>query len=86
MANYVRARVNAKRVETGPARTVFVDATLRNGSHYMMQIEVRRRVGGVDLVLRNRTRKPAAKGLSPADRWRKAGMTPDGKRAEPKAD
>jgi len=86
LANYVRARVIAKRVETGPSRTVFVDATLKDNPKYLMQIEVRRNVSGVDLVLRNRTHKPAAKGLSPADRWRRAGMSPDGKRVDPKAE
>ena len=58
VANYVRERVDAERVEIGAARTVFPAARIKP--------------------------PPLEPGLSDEERWRKAGLTPDGKPLDPK--
>lgn len=79
LANYVRERVHAERVDTGPAKTVFVNATLKGDANKRVQVEVSTRGGIVKLVVRNRTRPPATPGLSEEERWRRSGLTPDGR-------
>jgi hypothetical protein len=82
LANYVRDRVTATRVDTGPAQTVFVDAIVKRDPKHVVQVEVRARRGRVELVVRDRTPKPADEGLTEAERWRRAGLTPDGRPIE----
>jgi hypothetical protein len=85
VANYVRERVAAERVETGPVKTVFSKATLKNGtSKGPMRIEVSH-VGGVtQLLVRDETRAPAKPGLTEEERWRELGLTPKGELLNPK--
>ena len=78
-ANYVRQRVVAKRVDTGPAKTVFVDAAIKAKPDRLVQVEVLMRSRGVEIIVRDKTRKPADKGLTQKERWKRAGLTPDGK-------
>ncbi len=82
LANYVRDRVIPTRVDTGPAQTVFVDAIVKRDPKHVVQVEVRAKRGRVELVVRDRTPKPAEKGLTEAERWRRAGLTPDGRPIE----
>lgn len=82
LANYVRDRVTASRVETGPAQTVFVDAVVKRDPKKVVQVEVRSKRGRVQLIVRNRTPRPADEGLTEAERWRRAGLTPDGRAIE----
>jgi hypothetical protein len=79
LANYVRDRVVHAKVSTGPERTVFDKASLKHDADKAVRIEVTRRSTRVELVVRDRTRKPAEPGLSDEERWRRAGVTPDGK-------
>ena len=85
VANYVRERVAAERVETGPAKTVFSRATLKSGaSTGPMRIEVSH-VGGVtQLLVRDETRTPAKPGLTEEERWKEIGLTPKGELINPK--
>jgi len=78
LANYVRERVEAKRVDTGPAKTVFVGAVLKSDPGRRVHVEVRRGGGLVELVVRDETPKPVDPGLSEEEKWKRAGVRPDG--------
>lgn len=79
VANYVRARVLPSRVDRGPNKTVFVDATLLDDPKKRVQVEVARVHGRVEMVVRDRARLPVEQGLTEEERWRRAGRTRDGK-------
>jgi hypothetical protein len=78
VSNYIRSRVDAEKVETGPSKTVFREAKVRGGDK-TVEVEVSLVSRGVQVVVRNKTRKPAAEGLSEKQRWERVGLTPDGK-------
>ncbi len=80
LANYVRDRVQAERIDTGPAKTVFVGATLKKDAAKKIRVEVSSVAGSrVELLVRDRTRSKPAAGLSPAQRWQSAGVGKDGR-------
>ncbi len=83
VANYVRQRVIASHVETGPAKTVFTGVTLRNDPAHTLRVDVVSRNGDTDLTVRDETRPPAREGLSEADRWKAQGLTPQGAPLDP---
>jgi hypothetical protein len=83
VANYVRQRVIASNVETGPAKTVFTGVTLRNDPAHTLRVDVISRNGDTDLTVRDETRPPAREGLSEADRWKALGLTPQGTPLDP---
>jgi hypothetical protein len=83
LANYVRDRVEVERVEIGVARTVFPSARIRGGAaDRSYEIEV---VAGngtpTRLVVRDVTPhgRNGPPDMTDAERWRQAGLTPDGK-------
>jgi hypothetical protein len=83
LANYVRDRVEVERVEIGVARTVFPNARIRGGAaDRSYEIEV---VAGngtpTRLVVRDVTPhgRNGPPEMTEAERWRQAGLTPDGK-------
>lgn len=83
VANYVRARVTVQHVEVGAARTIFPAARINDSSsEHAFRIEVLRENAGTRLIVRDLTPPPAPPpepGLTDAERWRRAGYTPDGK-------
>jgi hypothetical protein len=81
LANYIRRRVTVKHVELGTARTVFPQARINTGDRSRLyRIEVVAGRGGTTrLVVRDVTRASAAQGLSEQERWRRAGIGPDGR-------
>jgi hypothetical protein len=78
LTNYVRERVDAERVETGPVKTVFDNAKLRAKPEQVVRIEVTYYPHKVELTIRNQSRPTAEPGVSEAERWRQSGLTPDG--------
>ncbi len=85
VANYVRKRVIVSRVEIGAARTVFPAAKIKGGDlNKIYRIEVVPSPGRTKLVIRDITKPPMTQGLSEAERWKRAGLTPDGKPLDPK--
>jgi hypothetical protein len=81
IGNYMRAHVEAGRVDTGPAKTVFDKAKVKGDTH-VVRVEVtlvsRERV---EVVVRDETPRPdPTPGLSEDERWRRAGMAPGGKK------
>ena len=83
VANYVRARVTAERVETGPVKTVFERAVVRGQPGVELSIEVISRGGATELQVRNLSLVKALEGLTEEERWRAAGLKPDGTPLDP---
>jgi hypothetical protein len=81
VTNYVRTRVTVTRVEIGAARTVFPACIIKGGPpDRRFQIEVVPVGGGrTKLVIRDVTPVPGPEGLSVEERWKRAGMTPEGR-------
>ncbi len=85
LANYVRERVQAERVEIGAARTVFPAVHIKAGKpDRVYRFEVLKDGPGAKLVVKDITPPPITPGLSDEERWKKAGLTPQGKPLDPK--
>ena len=76
VANYVRARVVAARVETGPAKTVFSEATLKVSPEKSLRVEVVAFGDRTELIVRDVTRPPATGAVKPTDPWYQPGFDP----------
>jgi hypothetical protein len=81
LANYVRQQVTVSHVEIAAARTVFPNARINgNTSGRVYVLEVSPAQAGSSLVIKEATPPPPPPpGLSDAERWRAAGMSPDGR-------
>jgi hypothetical protein len=83
VANYIRSRVAVEHVEVGAARTIFPAVRIKDSpSDHAFRIEVLRESAGTRLIVRDLTPPPApvpVPGLTDAERWRRAGYSPDGK-------
>ena len=80
LANYVRDRVLVSHVEIGAARTVFPNARIKAGDRdRLYELDVIAEPGMTRLVIRDTTPPPVTPGLSDAERWKEAGLTPDGR-------
>ncbi|MES1176713.1 MAG: hypothetical protein ABUL62_20485 [Myxococcales bacterium] len=86
LANYVRDRVVVSHVEIGAARTIFPNARIKGGAaDRVYELDVIPEPGLTRLVIRDMTPPKVEPGLSDADRWRQAGLTPEGRPLDPKA-
>jgi hypothetical protein len=86
LANYVRERVVVSHVEIGAARTIFPEARIKGGApDRVYNLEVIPEPGITRLIIRDATRPKVEPGLSDAERWRQAGLTPEGRPLDPKA-
>lgn len=86
LANYVRERVVVSHVEIGAARTIFPDARIKAGApDRVYELDVIPEPGVTRLIIRDTTKPKVEPGLSDAERWRQAGLTPDGRPLDPKA-
>jgi hypothetical protein len=81
LANYVRQRVTVSHVEIGAARTVFPMARINGGpTDRFFTLEVLPDGPRTRLVIKDTTPPPPpVQGLSDAERWRAAGLGPDGR-------
>jgi len=84
VANYVRSRVIAESVATGPSKSVFTGATVKAAPQRMLRIEVGLHDGATELLVRDETRPPVKEGLNPEERMREVGLKPDGTPLDPK--
>ena len=82
-ATFVRQRVTAALVDTGPSKTVFSGATLKAAPQQTMRIEVISLEGETQVVVRDETRPKAREGLSEEERWREVGLDPKGRLLDP---
>ncbi|MEI9951102.1 MAG: hypothetical protein WDO74_19515 [Pseudomonadota bacterium] len=86
LANYVRERVLVSHVEIGAARTIFPDARIKAGAaDRVYELEVIPEPGITRLLIRDITPPKIQPGLTDAERWRQAGLTPQGRPLDPKA-
>jgi len=86
LSNYVRERVIVSHVEIGAARTIFPDARIKAGAaDRVYELEVIPEAGATRLVIRDTTPPKVQPGLTDAERWRQAGLTPQGRPLDPKA-
>jgi hypothetical protein len=85
LANYVRDRVIVSHVEIGAARTIFPNARIKNGApDRVYELDVIPEPGATRLVIRDTTPLKVIPGLTDAERWRQAGLTPEGRPLDPK--
>jgi hypothetical protein len=86
LANYVRERVTVSHVEIGAGRTIFPDARIKAGAaDRVYELDVIPEPGLTRLLIRDITPPKVQPGLSDAERWRQAGLTPEGRPLDPKA-
>jgi hypothetical protein len=87
LANYVREQVVVSHVEIGAARTVFPMARIKAGpADRLFNLEVLPDGPRTRLVIKDVTPPPPPPpGLTDAERWRAAGLTPDGRPLDPKS-
>jgi hypothetical protein len=80
LSAFVRDRVIVSHVEVSPERTVFPKAAIKDGAHgrvYRIEVAPEQRL--TRLTIRDITFIPPKPGLSDAERWRRAGFSPDGR-------
>jgi hypothetical protein len=78
--NYVKERVVVSFVEVRPDRTVFPTARIKDGPpDRVYDIDISRDQKLTKMHIRDTTPVVPPPGLSDAERWRRAGFTPDGK-------
>jgi len=86
LSNYVRERVVVSHVEIGAARTIFPNARIKAGAaDRVYELDVIPEPGITRLVIRDTTPPKIQPGLTDAERWRQAGLTPEGRPLDPKA-
>lgn len=84
LSNYVRQRVLVSHVEMADKRFVFPAVRIRGGDKdKIYRIEVQDRGHQSKLVVRDITPAPKVEGLTEAERWERAGMTPNGRLIDP---
>lgn len=86
LANYVRDRVEVAHVEIGAGRTIFPNARIKGGAaDRVYELDVVPEPGGTRLLIRDTTPPKVTPGLSDEERWRQAGLTPQGRPLDPKS-
>jgi hypothetical protein len=80
LANYVRDRVVVSHVEIGAGRTIFPNARIKGGpTDHLYELDVIPAPGGSRLEIQDLTPVKIVPGLSDAERWKQAGLTPQGR-------
>ena len=80
LSNYVRKRVSVAHVEVGAARTVFPAARINGDTtRHTYRIEIMKHGTGARMVIKDLTKPKPVQGISQAERWKRAGLTPQGK-------
>jgi hypothetical protein len=84
LARYVRDRVAVSHVEVTGSRFVFDNARIKGGDPNRTYLfELVRRHRRTQLMIRDKTPPSVVDGLSEPERWRRAGLTPDGQQLDP---
>lgn len=88
LANFVRARVKDGTITAGASETDFDRVVAAKDGSKTLAIQIRPAAIADEfksqMVVSDITAPPEAPGTTDEDRWRKAGMTPDGKLIDPK--
>lgn len=86
LANYVRDRVEVSHVEIGAGRTIFPNARIKGGAaERVYELDVVPEPNGTRLTIRDVTPLKVTPGLTDEERWRQAGLTPQGRPLDPKS-
>jgi hypothetical protein len=83
LSAYLKRRVHVAHVELVGRKFVFPRATILGNPQEVFRIEVLPEGDTTRLVLRNITPKPRTEGLTEAERWERAGLTPGGELRDP---
>lgn len=86
LTNYLRQRLDVARVELAGSHTVFDKAAIRGAPpDRRFRVEIVPKGRDTKLVVEwlNPKKPPAAKGISEQERWKRAGLGPDGKMLNP---
>lgn len=84
LEDYVRQRVVMRHVEVTPTHSIFPNVRIRGGDpKRIYRFEIAPQRDSVELVIRDITPPPPTEGLSEEERWRRAGLTPEGKLLAP---
>ena len=87
LASFTRARVKDGRTTSGATETRFDDVVVKADPSRVLTIEIRTAPNfgsfRTQMVVTDVTPPPAPSGETDVDRWRRAGMTPDGKLLNP---
>jgi hypothetical protein len=85
LSNYVRDRVLVSHVEIGAGRTIFPNAHIKGGApDGVYEFDVIPEPGATRLVIHDLTPPKVQPGLTDEERWRQAGLTPQGRPLDPK--
>jgi hypothetical protein len=85
LIDYVRKRIEAPHAELAGNRTIFARARIVGGnSQHVYRVEILSAGAETELVIRDVTPPPTVQGISEAERWRRAGLTPEGNPLDPK--
>ncbi|HEY4102401.1 MAG TPA: hypothetical protein VGM44_00855 [Polyangiaceae bacterium] len=80
LANYVRDRVIVSHVEIGAGRTIFPNARIKGGPpDHFYELDVIPQPNGSRLQIQDLTPVKVEPGLTDEERWRQAGLTPQGR-------
>jgi hypothetical protein len=80
VANYVRDRVVVSHVEIGAGRTIFPNAQIKGGPpDHLYELDVIPEPNGTRLQIQDLTPVKVIPGLTDEERWRQAGLTPQGR-------
>ena len=86
VSRYVRAHVDVSHLEVAGSRTIFPKARIKKGApDRVYRFVVAPEGARVKLAIEDITPPPVVGGLSDAERWRRAGFSPDGMPLDPKA-
>lgn len=84
LEDYVRERVVMRHVEVTPTHSIFPNVRIRGGDpKRVYRFEIAPKHDSIELVIRDVTPPPPTEGLSEDERWRRAGLTPDGQLLAP---
>jgi hypothetical protein len=86
LAAYIRKQVTTTHIEMTGQRTIFESASINTGNaQRSYRFEIVPEGTRTTLLVRDLTPPPTVRGLSDEERWKRAGITPDGKLADPKS-
>ncbi|MCS6898374.1 MAG: hypothetical protein RMJ98_01135 [Myxococcales bacterium] len=82
-ANYLRRRLEVGSVDVGPSRTIFSGARVKGKEGPPLRVEVNSLGGVTEVVVIELRTVPIDPSLSEEERWRKAGLRPEGGLLDP---
>lgn len=83
VSDYVRSRVVVQHVQVEGRRYIFPKARIRGGGSALYRFEVSRDGTQTSIFIKELKAPPAIEGLSDEERWKQAGMRPDGSLIDP---